>query len=171
MIAVTKLIDILNKPALVYWANKIGLQGVRLSDYYKRTQNDGNKKHNDVELYFTDGVEFDGVEKLRNNLKGYEVIGVEKSVTNDFLNGRIDLILKKNGLTYVVDFKRNKSIYLNTKLQLSTYKHMINADKICYINFEDYKLIEIDIDTNKYYEIIKRLYQVYILLNNLNEKL
>lgn len=173
MIAVTKLIDLLDKPALVGWANSLGLKGINLKDYYKTTQNEGNKNHNEIELYLKEGVKFKGYELLEHSLKEYEVLGVEENVNNNFLNGRIDLVLKnkKNNLIYVCDFKRNKNIYLKTKLQLSCYKHMLEADKIAYINTDSFEIIEININTNKYYEIVKRLYQIHLLLNELKEKL
>ena len=171
MISVTRLIEILNKPALVYWANGLGLKGVSLNEYYKEVKSDGNKKHNKVEDYFKNGIKFKGWEVLATNLKGYKVLGVEESIKNDFLSARTDLILEKDGEKYVVDLKRNKKIYLGTKLQLSAYKNLFNANHVCYMNFESYELVLLDIDTDKYYEILKRLYQVNKLLNDLNEKL
>jgi predicted RecB family nuclease len=171
MIAVTKIIDLLDKPALVGWANKLGLSGVSLKEYYKNVTTEGNEQHYEIENYFRYGELFEGYELLENNIKGYEVIGVEQTISNQFLIGRIDLILKKDNLIYVCDFKRNKSIYLKTKLQLSAYKEMLEADKVCFINSKTFELIEINIDTSKYYTIVKRLYQIYQLLKELKEKL
>jgi len=171
MIAVTKLIDILDKPALVHWANKIGLKGTSLKEYRKTTSKEGSNAHNKIELFLKKGIKFEGCELLEKSLKGFKVVGVEKEIKNDFLIGLVDLILKKEGELYIVDFKRNKNIYLSTKLQLSCYKHMLNADKICYINYQDFKIVCIDINTIKYYEIIKRLYQIHVLLKQLKEKL
>lgn len=172
-ISVTKLIDLLDKPALVGWANKLGLKGINLKDYYKQTQEEGNNNHNEVELFLKEGKRFKGCELLEYSLKDFEVVAVEENCSNDFIVGRIDLILKnkKNNLIYVCDFKRNKSIYLKTKLQLSCYKHIIEADKIAYINTDNFNLIEIQIDTNKYFEIVKRLYQIHLLLFDLKERL
>jgi len=171
MIAVTKLIDLLNKPALLGWANKLGLKGIDLKEYQKQVQSQGNSKHNEIERFLKYGEIFEGYEKLEKLLEKYEIVGVEEEITNDFLIGRIDLILKNGNEIIVCDFKRNKNIYLGTKLQLSTYKHMLNADKIAYINFDKFELVEINIDTNKYYELMKRLYQIYVLLRDLNERL
>jgi len=171
MLSVTKIIDLLNKPAIVGWANKIGLKGISLDDYRMKLSKEGIKNHNDIENYLLNGVDFPKKEALIRSISGFNVLGVEKTVSNGFLIGRVDLILSKNNETYIVDFKRGNSIYLNTKLQLSAYKHMINADKICYLNTHDFVLKVIDIDTNKYYDIVKRLYQVQELLDNLNERL
>ena len=131
----------------------------------------GNNKHNEIEYFLKYGELFEGYEKLEKMLSEYEVIGVEYPVNNEHIRGRIDLVLKKNNEIIVCDFKRNKNIYLSTKLQLSTYKHILNADKIAYINFEKFELIEVNINTDKYYQLVKRLYQIYILLKDLNERL
>ncbi len=83
----------------------------------------------------------------------------------------MDLALEKNGEIYICDFKSNKNIYLSAKLQLSTYKHIYKGHKICYINIHTYKITEIKIETEHYYQIVKRLYQIYELLTKLNERL
>lgn len=171
MIAVTKLIDILNKPFLVYWANNLGLKGKNLRTYYKETQSEGNANHNNVEQYLKYGIKFNGWEKLENSLHGYEVIGTEIDVSNGCINGRIDLVLRKNERLYIVDFKRNKEVYLSTKLQLSTYKYLYDAHEVAYINSEDLELKILKIDTDKYFNIIKKLYQIHLSLTELNEKL
>lgn len=171
MVSVTKLIDLLDKPALLGWANKLGLKGVSLNDYSKNVKLEGTNKHNDIEEYLKNGVYFEGCEKLKYNLSEYEILGIEETIDNGKIIGRIDIVLKKNGLIYICDFKRNKRIYLKTKLQLSAYKEMLNADKICFINTESFEVKEIKIDTSKYYEIVKRLYQIYILINDLKERI
>lgn len=171
MISVTTLIDTLDKPGLLYWANKIGLEGINLRDYYKKTSSEGSKSHNKVELFLTEGIEFEGCEKLDNSLKGFEVLHVEKEINNGFIIGRIDLVLKKDDIIYVVDFKRNKRIYLKTKLQLSCYKHMFKADKIAFINSDKLELEIVDIDTKPYWTICKHLYKINELLTLTNESL
>ncbi len=171
MVAVTKLISLLDKPALVYWANKIGLKGESLCDNRKKTTSKGTKKHELVECFIKKGELFDGVDLFLECIKEFEVLSCEENVGNGFLVGRIDLLLKKNGLKYVVDMKSSSKIYLSTKLQLSAYKHMINADMIAVIDLNNFKMTTLNIDTVKYYEIIKRLYQINELLKTLKEKL
>tara|TARA_R110001632_G_scaffold1171_2_gene4712 strand:- start:9663 stop:10184 length:522 start_codon:yes stop_codon:yes gene_type:complete len=173
MISVTKLIDLLNKPALLFWANQIGLEGVKLKDYQSKSKSKGNFSHKVLEDYFNKGIKFEGFEVLESELNDYEFIGCEVDTNNGFILGRIDLIMKNklSGETWIFDFKSNKNIYLNTKLQLSTYKHIYNADKIGFINTEELKIVEINIDTKKYFDLIKRLYQIKNLLIDLNERL
>lgn len=171
MVSVTRLIDILNKPALLNWSNKLGLSGVSLKEYQIKSKDKGISKHNEVEEFFKSGKLFNGSDKLINNLKGYEVLGCEIDVNNGFICGRIDIILKKDNHIFICDFKSTSNIYLSTKLQLSTYKHIYNADKIAFINLDNFEIKEINIDTNKYYELVKRLYQINNIITQLNERL
>lgn len=171
MISVTKLIDILNKPALLYWANNLGLSGVNIREYYEEKSNQGNKSHNEIELYLKNGIKFDGCERLDYALKGFDVLGIEEYVSNGYICGRVDLILQKDGLKYILDFKRNKKVYLNTKLQLCCYAKIYGADKIAYINSEDFKIKPININIDGYFEIIRSLYKINLTLNKLKETL
>ncbi len=95
MVSVTKLIDLLNKPALLGWANKIGLQGISLKDYSCKSKNKGIIKHKQVEDYITKGIDFPESYRFDKCIEGFEVIGCEVDVNNERIAGRIDLILKK----------------------------------------------------------------------------
>lgn len=171
MIAVTTLINLLDKPALKYWANKQGLKGVDINKFEEKVQSKGTSKHNQIERFIKDGTLFDGYEFFKESIKEFEILGCEENANNGFINGRIDLVLTRDNKSYVVDYKSSKNIYLSTKLQLSAYKHIIDADGICVMNLEDYSLNFLNIDTEKYYEIVKRLYQIKISLDELDEKL
>lgn len=173
MKAITTLLKLLNKPALINWSNKIGLQGIALKDYRKKSTSDGTNKHKQVENYLLNGEIFPYYEKLDECLNGFDIIGVEVPVNNENINGRIDLILKNryDDKIIIVDFKSTKKIYLEHKIQLSTYKEIYNADEIAIISFSDWTLNYIKIDTKKYYEIAQRLYQISELLTELNEGL
>lgn len=171
MISVTKLINLLDKPALKYWANKQGLKGIDINKYEKEVQTDGTNRHDQIEEYIKNGTLFDGYEFFNESIKDFEIIGCEVDLDNGYICGRADLILSRNNKVYVIDFKRNKNIYLSTKLQLSAYKHIIEADYIAYMNLDDFKIKVIDIDTTKYYKIIKHLYSVKVALIELRERL
>ena len=171
MISITKLIDILNKPALLYWANKVGLNGESLNDYYGRTSKRGISKHKEIEEYLLNKVLFKEADLLNKCLDGYSVKHVEYNVSNTYITGRVDLILSNNNESIIVDFKSNNKVYLQQKLQLSAYKELYGANKIAIINTNKWKLEFLDIDTEKYYEMVKRLYQIHELLILLNEKL
>jgi len=171
MIAITELINLLNKPALTKWANKIGLEGINIEDYRKKSTSQGTLNHKSIENYLINNIKFEGHQKLDELLSGYSITGIEKNINNGFICGRCDLLLEKNNKKIVVDFKANNSIYLNHKLQLSAYKEILNADSIAIINYKDWRFNIITIDTKKYYQIIKNLYVIKNHLNQLNEKL
>lgn len=171
MVSVSKLIDLLNKPALLSWSNKIGLQGIDLKDYRKKVASKGTSKHNEIENYLLNGVKFGESYKLDKILEGYKILGVEKELNNGFINGRYDLLLEKDGKKIVVDFKSSGKIYLNQKLQLSTYKEILEADYIGIINFKKWELDILEINTYAYYEIMANLYEIYLKIEELNERL
>ena len=170
-VSVTTLIDLLDKPALVYWSNSLGLKGVSLKDYYKSVQKEGTERHNEIENYFRKGDIFNGYELLEESIKGYSVTGVEIPISNGFLIGRMDLVLEKENDKIVVDFKRNSDIYLKTKLQLCSYAAMCGANKVAFINSETFKLEILDLDIEKYFDIVRRLYVIQKTLIELKERL
>lgn len=171
MISVTLLLKMLHKEGLLHWANKIGLEGISLSDYRKKSTKDGINKHSEIEKYLKYGTKFNESDKLDKCLIGYKILSIEQNISNGFINGRIDLVIGKNNKKIVIDFKSNKKIYLEHKLQLSSYKEIYKADEIGIIDFNKWELNIIKIDSKKYFEIVKRLYQINELLIQLNEKI
>lgn len=171
MIAITKLLDLLNKKGLIYWANKIGLEGTTLAEYRKQSTKKGISKHSEVENYLQNQTPFKESDLLDKCLNKYEIIAIEDKISNGFISGKIDLIIEKDNQTTIVDFKSNNNIYLEHKIQLSTYKELYQADHIAVIDFNKWELIILDIDTKQYYAIIKSLYQIYKLLQNLDERI
>jgi ATP-dependent exoDNAse (exonuclease V) beta subunit len=169
MKSVTLLLQILNKPTLLNWSNKIGLQGISLKAYRSKLQSGGTNIHSQIENYLKTKQPFEYADKLDLILTDFEVIGIEKDINNGYICGRIDLILSKNGKTFVCDFKSSNKIYLEQKIQLSTYKEIYGADYIAIINFTDWKLNILNIRTDEYYKIIKHLYSIKQLTDKLNE--
>ena len=74
MESVTGLISMLDKPALMKWANKIGLQGIELSKYSKKSKSEGNDIHNKVECFLKYGVDFKGSDKLKKSLEQVKLL-------------------------------------------------------------------------------------------------
>lgn len=171
MIAVTQVIDLLNKPALLKWANKIGLEGYNLTEYRNSVKKDGTNRHQQLEQYFKEGEVFEGCEILEQTLQGYEVIGVEQQVEGFGMIGRVDLILRKGEDIIIVDFKSGLRAYLNTKLQLSAYAYMYGASKVAFMNTNTLQLQQLRINVESYFKIVQNLVEVKIALTNLNETL
>src|SRR5258705_13839097 len=59
---VTDLIKLLDKPALLNWANKIGLKGVALKDYRQKALSAGKDWHARVESKLRDKIPFENTE-------------------------------------------------------------------------------------------------------------
>lgn len=170
MIAITKLIQLLHKEGLLKWANKIGLEGVRLEDYRKQSSAKGSDLHQQVQDYLLLKKPFEHSDKLEKCLEGFEIVSVEENFNNGFISCRTDLQIKNETTKVVVDFKSNRGIYLDQKLQLSTYKEILKYDKIAIINFDKWELQYLEIDTEKYFDIIRYLYKIHTELSALNER-
>lgn len=130
---VTQLIDLLNKPALMKWANKIGLEGIKLDDYKKKSGEDGDDIHKLIENDFRHGITFEN-EKFQKFKSRYNLVTSEPIIECDHYRGRADVILERNGLNYLFDFKASNSIYFEQKLQLIAYKRVLKVDKIGIVN-------------------------------------
>jgi hypothetical protein len=171
--SVTQLISLLDKPALLKWANKIGLQGINIEDYKKQSFSKGNYYHNQIENYIKNNTPFE--DKMFFNRFQYffndkEIISCEKNIENDFYLGRYDIKIKHNEITYICDFKSNqKKVYFENILQLSAYKFAEDCDKLAIISVPDFSIFEIDM---KNYEICKdiivylsKIYQLKLKIN------
>ena len=171
MESVTGLLKLLHKEGLLYWSNKIGLEGTSLKDYRNKSSKKGTKKHNEVENYLVNGVKFNDSYKLDKCLEGYTIEDIEFDVDNGFINGRCDLMLSKGSEVIIVDFKSSGKVYLDQKIQLSAYAEMTEAKKIAIINFNNWELEFLNIDTKKYFNILRHLYVIKTQIRELNERI
>lgn len=164
--SVTELIAMLDKPALMKWANKIGLEGIKLDDYRKKVMNKGTSLHKQIENYFlhkTPFLDADFFSKFEWFMKDKEIISVETKIENDYFKGRYDIKLKFNDLIYICDFKTNcKGVYFENKLQLASYRMAAGCDKIAIISIPLFLFMEINIEDYKPYE------QIMINLSNIH---
>jgi hypothetical protein len=165
---VTELLNILNKPALLKWANKIGLQGIALDDYYKKSKKAGTSLHKQIEEYLLHGVAFeDNAVQQRFELFQSDKVfkEVESVIETEYFRGRLDAkIIYKDNL-YLCDFKSNDVIYLEQKLQLTAYRMSDRNCKIAIIKIPEFTFKEVIIEDYKPYEdLIFSLTQIYHLL-------
>lgn len=165
--SVTELLKLLDKPALLYWANKIGLQGIKLNEYRKKSLSSGVSLHKQIEDYIKKGVIPENKilkVKLPLFLKDKEVLEIEKDIETDLFKGRCDFVFKLNGSVYVCDFKSNQSaIYIENRLQLISYSMGINCDSFCIVSIPDMTILEVNISNREpYIEIIKSLHSIYV---------
>lgn len=130
---VSQLISLLDKPNLLKWANKIGLEGVKLEDYRKKSGGEGDDVHKRIENDFKHGMTYDN--KAFQVFKSrYELVESEPVIDCVHYSGRADVILKRNNQTWLFDFKHSNDVYFEQRLQLVAYKRILKVDKIGIVN-------------------------------------
>lgn len=164
--SITELLKLLDKPALLGWANRQGLLGIDIKDYSKRVMQEGISMHKQIEEYQKYGVVFPDQEmesRYLNFMKDKEFIDCEIKVENEYFVGRCDFIFKQNHKTYVIDFKRNqRGLYLENKLQLVAYAMCIECDNLAIVSIPDFYMLDVKIQDRKpFEEIIKNLSSIY----------
>ena len=139
---VTTVLNILNKPALVIWANRLGLQGIDSSKYRDEMADIGTLAHQMILDYFkgeeTDTSEYSKsqIEFAENCLlsfwnweKGHkiEVIMAETPLISKQYRygGTIDCFCKLDGQPTLLDFKTGKAIYPEFFYQLAAYEQLL----------------------------------------------
>ena len=158
---VTQLLDILNKPALMNWANKIGLQGIGLEEYRKEVMVDGATLHDKINQFFTKKTPFFDIE-IQNNLECFIInkhnFETEKNIETDYFIGRYDISFEINKSSWLCDFKSSNGVYLENVLQLVAYRMAKKVDNIGIIKIPEFKMKQIIIDDYApYEEILKAL--------------
>jgi len=141
---VTTILGILNKPALVKWANNLGLQGIDSTKYRDEMADIGTLAHQMIVDYFNK-VETDTTEYSENQIglaencllsfweweKGHkiEVIMAERQLVSEMgFGGTIDCFCNLDGQPTLLDFKTGKAIYPEMFCQLAAYKQLLTED-------------------------------------------
>jgi len=139
---VTTILSILNKPALVSWANKLGLQGIDSTKYVDEKAAIGTLAHEMIADYLrgkeTDTSEYSKVQidQAENAVLAFfewekthhiEPIMVEKSLVSEQyqFGGTIDCLGKINGNRHLLDFKTSRGIFPEMLVQLAAYRQLL----------------------------------------------
>lgn len=170
---VTELIDLINKPALLNWANKIGLQGKSISEYKKQSLNDGLKLHDQIYNKHYKNIPF--AEEVYNEtwnefVSDKRIIELEKNIETQYFIGRLDCILQYSGRIYLCDFKKSNGVYLENLLQLTAYRMAYKCDYVAIVQIPDFVFkpqYQIKDFTN-YENILKSLYWLWVGLKKAN---
>lgn len=175
--SVTELTRLLDKPALMNWANKKGLEGFKLSDIRKKNTSKGNSLHNQIEEYINTSGKYQlEDETLKINLDYFlnsiEVLDVEKVIETEYFTGRLDIRYKKDGKTFIGDFKTNQSgVYLENKLQLVGYSMGVECDSFSIISIPKMIIKNVEIKNRHPYEtILKNLCMIYVNKKNIENE-
>jgi len=171
---VTQLINLLDKPNLVKWANNLGLTGVSLSEYRQSKKGQGTNMHHQIQECILNAVPIEDAELSAGYNKFFEdkeILSCEENVETEYFVGRLDCRFKHNDNYYVADFKSGSGIYLNTKLQLTAYKMAYPNHQIGIIKIPNFYYKAIDIEFEKYKKILITLSNLYNHIQDAGEKL
>lgn len=131
---ISQIIGELNSPWLMKWANKIGLEWIKLDEYQSKSKDKWISLHNEIQ------------NKIKRDwfYKDYNLIAIEHNLNWENFYWRCDIILEKDWVKCIFDFKSNDEIYLNHKLQLIWYKILYWECKIWIITLSNNKEYFID---------------------------
>lgn len=163
--SVSQLLALLDKPALLNWANKQGLKGIDISKERGKWLSAGTSFHKQIELFYLEKKPFESLEVqslFEDFLKDKTIIDFEKKIETDFFIGRYDSKLIYNNKKYIIDFKSSNGIYFENKLQLAAYGMAEDCDGYAIVNIPSFTWQEVVIEDKKHYEnILKSLSLIY----------
>jgi len=145
---VTTILGILNKPALVKWANNLGLRGIDSSKFTDEKAAIGTLAHQMIADYLkgeqTDTSEYSKVQidQAENATLAFfewektnpiKPILVETPLVSEAyrFGGTIDCLARLNGDLCLVDFKTSSGIYPEMMVQVAAYRQLL-AEAIYY---------------------------------------
>jgi hypothetical protein len=186
---VTTVLGVLNKPALVSWANRLGLEGIDVGKYVDALALIGTIGH-DMICCHNKGVLFDPtghlpelVDKAENCLISYfhwakgktiEPILCEAALVSENYRygGTIDMYALVDGVRTIMDFKTGRAIYPEHIYQVAAYRqlleehgHQVDAVRVLQIGrAEDEGFSEKTVgDTSREWQIFKHALELYRL--------
>ena len=174
--SVTQLLDLLSKPALIGWANRLGLQGVDIKEKRRASLAKGKSLHKQIERVSLGTGDFDSeTNQIRFDelMVNKSIIGVEQKIETEWFIGRYDsMILDENGQCWVVDYKSGFKgrVYLENKLQLIAYTMAIPAD-MAIISIPQFQFIPVAVPDRKPYEnMLIKLSEIYWLKKEIKDE-
>lgn len=134
---VTEILDrMIHSDGLMYWANSLGMKGIRYRDFMRTAANIGTAAHNAIEKFLQekyqtlDNIPFLGFMMWYTLLTQemgipIEVIYIEHKIACTWFGGTLDALLKIGDKIYLVDFKTSNHVTFNYFLQLAAYRYML----------------------------------------------
>lgn len=185
----TTILGVLNKPQLVAWANRLGLEGIDSNKYTDAAARIGTLAHYLIQCDMTgetpDISEYGAMEidKAENALisffewkKGKNIETIENEiplVSEQYgYGGTIDCFCKIDDTYWLIDFKTCKSIYNEMLVQLAAYRQLLNENgfevdkaKILRIGRDETEGFEerTVTDFTKYWEMFEHCLAIYKL--------
>lgn len=167
---VSQLLSLLDKPWLLKWANKIGLEWIHIDDYKKNSTSSWISLHKQIENYIKNWTPFDdkthqiNFDKL---FKDKSILIVEEEIETEYFRWRLDIKINWRE-KYLCDFKSSNWIYFENKLQLAAYKMANPGYKLWIIEIPSFKFKPIEIEQEIYEEILISLSKIWEAKEKLN---
>jgi hypothetical protein len=165
-VGVTTALKMQNKPHLITWANRLGLEGVDVNKYLDVLSNVGTLTHllvehniKGTEPDLTDCCESDfniACTSLKKFLdwkenNDFELIASELQLAHDDLQygGTCDIYAKVNGKKCVLDIKTAKACYSEQRTQVVAYKKLLEFNGY---EVDECRILRIGRDENEGFE-------------------
>jgi hypothetical protein len=196
VVGVTTAIGVLDKPAFMYWAWNLGMQGIDYKKYRDDKADIGTLAH-DMVLCHYKGTIPDTSEYSKNQIDNAETcflkyLDWEKKHTIEPIlleaglvsekhkfGGTLDMYAMVDGVLSLVDFKTSKGIYSTNFYQLAAYKqlleengHKVDNSMILRIGRDDQEGFEVRQEKNLETElkVFLKCVDIYYLLKETNKK-
>jgi hypothetical protein len=136
---VTTILGVLNKPALIPWANKLGLQGIDSSKYVDEKAAIGTLAHQMIADYLrkgeTDTSEYSKfqIDQAENSVLSFlewekthpiEPVLIEEPMVSERygFGGTLDCVALLDKELWLIDFKTSGGIYPEMMIQVAAYR-------------------------------------------------
>lgn len=132
--SVTELLSFIDSESLVYWANRIGRQGIDNRDVLRQAADFGTMVHESIEQYLKGKpVEHPNIclEAFKqwwaglNSCHVVKILGQEQPMTCEHFGGTYDLLISIDDKPYLVDFKTSNHVGYKYFMQLAAYRYLI----------------------------------------------
>ncbi len=154
---VTTIIGVMNKPALIKWANNLGLKGIDSYKYVDTLADIGilghamihhelggevpdTKSYSQDQIKLAENVFLKFLEWEKNI--NFEIIGSEMQIISEKyqFGGTADLIIKINDILTLLDIKTSKAVYKDQFTQVAGYGIALKENGY---NIRDYRILRI----------------------------
>lgn len=136
---VTEVISrMLHSNSLMYWANRLGLKGLKYREELNKAAALGTRAHSAIEKYLKEKISTDCNIPFLGFLMWFniiseastspvEVIYVEHKIVHKLYGGTLDCLMKINGRIFLIDFKTSNHVTYNYFIQLAAYKYALKT--------------------------------------------
>lgn len=136
---VTEIISkMIHSDGLMYWANSLGLKGLRYREVLNQAANAGTDAHSAIEKFLLEKIESPDNTPFLGFILWYnivtqqiglpiEIIYIEHKLACKWFGGTLDALMKIGNKIYLVDFKTSNHITYTYFLQLAAYRFMLKV--------------------------------------------